>query len=412
MTTDRVVIVGAGQAGAWAARTLRDEGYAGSIVLVGAELHPPYERPPLSKEILLGECQPDALTIVDVATLEALNIESRLGTEVAAIDRAGQHITLADGEQLPYSKLVLCTGGRARRLAIEGIEHERVHTLRSLDDALRLKAALSTEAGHVLVMGGGWIGLEVAASARKLGCEVMIVEAADRLCQRSVAPDVSEALLALHTSHQNEVLLGTHVVAAAASGNTLRLALSNGQTRQCSHVIMAAGLIANDELAQQAGLVCTNGIHVDDRCLTNDPNIYAAGDVALTETSGTNVRMRLESWQNAQDQGMAVARSILGHDAVYRPTPLLWSQQFDQFIQIAGHVHGGTITVMRTMPNGGSLRFYLNADQAVLGVIGMNAGRDYRFARQLVERLACVPPTELADPDKPLKQLAALGVAA
>lgn len=413
MTTDRVVIVGAGQAGGWAARTLRDEGYAGSIVLVGVETHAPYERPPLSKEILLGLSEPEALTIVDHATLASLDIETRLGAEVLTIDREARQLVLASGEQLHYDKLVLCTGGRARHLPIPGIAHERVHTLRSLDDALRLKQALTTQAGHVLVIGGGWIGLEVAASARQLQCAATIVEFADRLCQRSVTADVSEVLLTLQTSHQNQVLLGTQVLGITASEQGLAAELSNGQTLQCAHVIVAAGLIANDELARQAGLTCnTHGIQVDALCRTNDPNIYAAGDVAVMETTGTGGWSRLESWQNAQDQGMAVARAIMGHDTHYRPTPMLWSQQFDQFIQIAGHVHGGAITAMRTMPNGGTLRFYLTEQEVVAGVIGMNAGRDYRFAKQLVERGARVAAADLADAAIPLKQLAAASPAA
>lgn len=413
MTTDRVVIVGAGQAGGWAARTLRDEGHQGSIVLVGAETHAPYERPPLSKEILLGLSQPEALTIVDHTALESLNIETRLGTEAVAIDREARQLVLTNGEQLQYDKLVLCTGGRARDLPIPGIDHERVHTLRSLDDALRLKQALTTQVGHVLVIGGGWIGLEVAASARQLHCGVTIVEFADRLCQRSVTADVSEVLQNLHASQQTKVLLGTHVLAIKATEQGLNAELSNGQSLQCDHIIVAAGLLANDELARQADLTCNNhGIQVDGLCRTNDPSIYAAGDVAVMETAGTAGWSRLESWQNAQDQGMAVARAILGHDTLYRPTPMLWSQQFDQFIQIAGHVHGGAITAMRTMPNGGTLRFYLTADEVVAGVIGMNAGRDYRFAKQLVERGLRAAAAELADPGIPLKQLAAASLAA
>lgn len=412
MTIGQVVIVGAGQAGGWAARTLRDEGYAGRIVLVGAEAHAPYERPPLSKEILLGESTPDALTIVDDATLKTLDIDAHFNTEVRDIDRAARLITLDDGRQLPYDKLVLCTGGRARRLEIQGIDHERVHTLRTLDDALRLKTALSRDPGRVLVIGGGWIGLEVASSAQQMGRDVTIVEFAQRLCQRSVAPDASAALLALHASHQTQVLLGTHVTGAAPSAAGLRVSLSSGETIDCAHVVMAAGLLANDELAREAGLACDNGIHVDERCMTSDPDIYAAGDVAISETWTGGIRARLESWQNAQDQGMAVARAILGHDISYRPTPMVWSQQYDQFIQIAGHVNGSATTVLRQMPNGGSLRFYLDAEGITVGVIGMNAGRDFRFARQLVERSIPVACADLADAGKPLNRLVTSAIAA
>ncbi|MFT0545745.1 NAD(P)/FAD-dependent oxidoreductase [Allopusillimonas ginsengisoli] len=405
--TERVIIVGAGQAGGWAACTLRDEGYSGSIVLVGGEVHPPYERPPLSKEVLLGESDPHTLTIVDEAKLNELNVVCRFGVEVVSINRAEHTITLSGGEKLPYDKLILCTGGRARQLTIDGIEHERVHVLRTLDDALRLKAALTEEVGRVLVIGGGWIGLEVAASSRRLGCDVTIVEYANRLCQRSVSPDMSDALLVLHREQGNEVLLGISVARLEQVESGLRVALSNGQTLICSHVIMAAGLVANDELAREAGLLCDNGIYVDEKCCTSDPNIYAAGDVAITEMFAVGTKARLESWQNAQDQGIAVAHSVLGHEISYKPTPFLWSHQFDQFIQIVGHVNSGVVTALRHTPNRGTLRFYLDGEQKIVGVIGMNAGREFRSARQLVGGHASISPLDLADPGLPLKDLVA-----
>ncbi|MGB6103867.1 MAG: FAD-dependent oxidoreductase [Pusillimonas sp.] len=440
MTVGRVVIVGAGQAGGWAARTLREEGYQGSIVLIGDEAHAPYERPPLSKEILLGASAPEQLTLVPEEELLSLQVEARFGVRVSRIDRERKRVFLAsvqqlaglggamdgggDAEPLDYDALVLCTGGRARCLPIEGSGDERVHTLRTLDDALRLRAALTGAPGPVLVIGGGWIGLEVAASARQLGCEVTLVECADRLCQRSVAPDVSMALLNLHAANGVQVMLGAGVSALSAcpadgrpahsreareeaGPAVLEATLTNGQSLHVAHVVMAAGLVSNDEQAAEAGLVCRNGIVVDDRCRSSDPAIYAAGDVAVTETAVDGVHMRLESWQNAQDQGMAAARAILGKDVNYRPTPLLWSQQFDQFIQIAGYVNDAVLTAIRELPGGGSIRFYLDGEETVCGAIGMNAGRDWRFARQLAERRQRVSPAALADLGQTLKTLAA-----
>lgn len=412
MTAGRIIIAGAGQAGGWTARTLRDKGYTGEIVLVGAETHLPYERPPLSKEILLGTGTPDALAVLDNEALKTLDIDIRLNNEVVNIDRDAHSVMLGNGEQLAYDKLVLCTGGRARHLPINGLAYERVFTLRTLDDALRLKTALAAEAGHVLVIGGGWIGLEVASSARQMGSEVTLVEYADRLCQRSVTPDISDLLFDLHTSQQVNIMLETQVLDVTPAEKGLAVSLSNGQTLVCTCIIVAAGLIANDELAKQAGLDCNNGIFVDGQCRTSDPDIYAAGDVAITRTAPTGVQLRLESWQNAQDQGIAAAASILDGEDDYRPIPMLWSEQFDRQIQIFGHVNGQVRLALRQLARGAALHFYLNEDDVIVGVIGVNAGRDFRFARQLVERAAKICSADLLDAEKSLKQLSVLAVVA
>src|SRR5690606_24389697 len=374
MTTGTVVIVGGGQAGAWAARSLRDLGHAGPIVMVSEERHAPYERPPLSKEILLGTGSADELTIHSHEEVGALHSDRLSVVRVTIRDREGRRVILEGGEQLVYDTLILATGGRARRLDLPGVDSPRVHTLRTLDDAHRLRAALTGEPGHVLVVGGGWIGLEVAASARALGAEVTVLEAADRLCARSVAPDVSAALLDLHREQGVSVRLETSLTALQDQDDRLRVTLSDGTQLECQHLIMAAGLVANDELAVQAGLQCANGVLVDRQCRSSDPHIYAAGDVAVMETSLAGRRMRLESWQNAQDQGMAVAQAIMGQDVDYCPVPMVWSQQYDQFIQISGHVHAGDQWTERRTSTG-ILRFYLDATGTVVAAIGMNAGR-------------------------------------
>ena len=412
MTIGNIVIVGAGQAGAWVARSLRDGGHTGPVILIGDELHAPYERPPLSKEILLGSGTAEELTLLDHDECASLDIETRLGTRVEGIDRPARRLRLSGGEELSYDKLVLCTGGHARRLDLPGLDDPRVHTLRTLDDALRLKAALSETPGHVVVVGGGWIGLEVAASARSLGCEVTVFESADRLCARSVTPDVSAALQKLHEAQQVNVLLSTQLSTVTPTEDGFSLTLSSGKRLDCRHIIVAAGLVANDALARDAGLTCANGIVVDTQCRTSDPDIHAAGDVAILETSLPGTRLRLESWQNAQDQGMAVAQAILGRDVSYRPVPMVWSQQYDRFIQIAGHVNAGTLVAERPAGVDGSLRFYLADDTTVLGAIGMNAGRDFRFARQLVERSCRIAPDVLTDTTRPLNKLATATVSA
>lgn len=403
MTT--VVIVGAGQAGGWAARTLRDQGFAGRIVLVGQESHAPYERPPLSKDILLGQGTSVAeLTLLDAAAMQALDIEALLGRRALRIDRERRCVILDDGGELAYDHLVLATGGRARQLLPELADHPRMFTLRTLDDALRLKESLSRPS-RLLIIGGGWIGLEVAATARQLGHAVTLLEAAPRLCQRSVCAAMSDELAAVHGEQGVDLRLGVTAAQVHPEGEGFKAVLSDGATLSCTHIVMAAGLLANDELAVEAGLPCRQGVVVDERCRSADPCIYAAGDVALRPADGQRPAMRLESWQNAQDQGIAVAQAILGQDVHYLPTPLVWSQQYDRFIQICGHVSEARSTALRPLKQGGSLRFYLDDQGIVQGVIGINAGRDWRTARALVERQSRADPQELADPAIALNKL-------
>ncbi|HRL20548.1 MAG TPA: FAD-dependent oxidoreductase [Alcaligenes sp.] len=400
-----VLILGAGQAGGWAARTLRDQGFAGRIVLVGQESHAPYERPPLSKDILQGQGTSVAeLTLLDAATMQALNIEALLGRCALRIDRERKTVTLDDGSELAYDHLVLATGGRARQLLPELAQHPRMFTLRTLDDALRLKESLS-QPSHLLIIGGGWIGLEVAATARQLGHEVTVLEAAPRLCQRSVCAAMSDELATVHTEQGVDLRLGTTAAQVQPEAAGFVATLSDGSTLTCTHIVMAAGLLANDELAEQAGLPCRQGVIVDEQCRSADPHIYAAGDVALRPADGVRPALRLESWQNAQDQGMAVAQAILGQQVHYLPTPLVWSQQYDRFIQICGHVDQAQDTVLRSVKQGGSLRFYLDAQGALQGVVGINAGRDWRAARALVERREKADPRALADPAIALNKL-------
>lgn len=410
MTNTSVVIVGAGQAGGWAARTLREEGHTGPIFLIGDEPHAPYERPPLSKDILLGTATAAELALLTQEELERLDVHLRLGMRASAIDRSARRVVLENGEQIAYDKLLLSTGGRARRLDLPGLESPRVHTLRTLDDAMRLKAVLSNQPGRVLIVGGGWIGLEVAASARAVGASVTVLEAADRLCPRSVSPDVSSALRELHAAKGVEVELGTQLRTVTPHEHGLSVTLSDGRLLEYEHVVLATGLIANDELARAAGIECANGLRVDRQCRSSDPDIFAAGDVAVMETS-LGVFLRLESWQNAQDQGMIVAKAMLGQNVEYVPVPMVWSQQFDQFIQISGYINAGTQAVLRETTSG-TLRFYLGEDSTVLGAIGMNAGRDFRFARQMVERSCRVAAGDLQDPSRPLNKLATATVAA
>ncbi|SEB20488.1 NAD(P)/FAD-dependent oxidoreductase [Variovorax sp. YR216] len=400
-----IVIVGAGQAGGWAAQTLRSEGFGGRIVLLGDETHLPHERPPLSKAVLAGEAAPESTWLFKEAAFVALDLDWRPGTRVTRIDRAGRRVELADGEPIAYDKLILCSGGRARPLAAPGADTARIHTLRTIDDAQRLGSALGS-ARSLVVIGGGWIGLEVAATARKKGLDVVVLEAQSRLCERSVPAQVSEHLLELHRAHGTRIVLDAKVKAFGSDHEgRSTVELDDAGTLRADAVFAGVGLIPNDELARAAGLECDGGVLVDARCVSSDPDILAAGDVAVTPNRWAGRRLRLESWQNAQEQGMAAARSALGQAVDHQPLPWFWSDQYDMNLQIYGMPSATDRVVMRGRPDAGSfLLFYLDGD-IVRAAIGVNAARDLRFARRLIEQRKAVDAARLADPGVPMARI-------
>lgn len=407
MHTDQstIVIIGAGQAGAWAARTLREEGFAGRLLLIGDEIHPPYERPPLSKAVLSGETAPESLHILNAAALTALSIEWLANAPVARIDRADHRVILADGQAIHYDKLILCTGGRARELDVPGRSLPGVHTLRTIADAQRLGPLLRPGA-HIVVVGGGWIGLEVAATARKRGAAVTVIETMARLCERSVPEALSAHLHGMHVAQGVEVLLGAAVAGFARDAEgPLEVMLGDGKTIACDTAVVGIGLVPNDELARAAGLDCEGGVLVDAQCRTSDPDILAAGDVAVARNSWAGRRLRLESWQNAQDQGIAAARSALGRDVDYDPLPWFWSDQHGTNLQIYGVPLPGHQVVVRGDPSAGSFVFFYLEGERVMAALGGNAARELRFARRLIEKRTPVSAQDLADPAVSLAKL-------
>ncbi|MBS0452267.1 MAG: FAD-dependent oxidoreductase [Proteobacteria bacterium] len=399
-----IVIVGAGQAGGWAAQTLRSEGFAGRVVLVGDEPHRPYERPPLSKAVLAGEAPEGSTALMKPEAFDKLHIDWRADTAVSAIDRAARQVRLQAGDAIGYDKLILCTGGRARRLDIPGADLPGVFTLRSIADARSLGAAL-LPGKRLLVVGGGWIGLEVAATARRKGMEVTVVEAAARLCERTVPPEISDHLLELHTAHGVQVLLGTGIESFAALPQGLSAVLGNGQRLDCSAALVGVGMVPNDGLARAAGLQCDGGVWVDAQCRSSDPDILAAGDVAAWHGQWAGRRMRLESWQNAQEQGIAAARSALGMAVNHQPLPWFWSDQYDVNLQIFGMPAPGHERVLRGDPASGSFVLFFLEQGKVVAALGPNAAKDLRFARRLIERGTHVDAQKLADLQIPLAKL-------
>lgn len=398
------VVIGASQAGGWVARTLRAEGFEGRVVLIGEEPYLPYERPPLSKAALLGEASLDSTYFWPPESYRELNIEARLGVRAAAIDRARRQVVLEGGETVAYDRLALATGARPRRLAIDGADLPGIHYLRTMDDTQAIRGGVAAGA-TALTVGGGWIGLECAATLGKLGCKSVVVEFADRLCGRAVTPDISDWLLGFHRSHGVDVRLESSVERFEGNGRVARAVLSDGGTIECSLVVVGIGVIPNSELAGEAGLAVENGIVVDALCRTSDPDIFAAGDVTSHPSALLGRRVRLESWENAQNQGIAAGKSMLDRGAPYSEVPWFWSDQHDANIQMVGLPENWDHAATRGDPATGTfITFYLRAEQ-VVGAIAVNNGRDVRFAKRLMQAGKQVSAADLANPDIKLQAL-------
>ncbi|MGE4014453.1 MAG: NAD(P)/FAD-dependent oxidoreductase, partial [Alphaproteobacteria bacterium] len=337
---ERIVIVGAGQAGGRAAQALRQAGYTGSLILVGDERWAPYERPPLSKALILANDGHEKVRLHDPTYYGQHNIDLRLGAVAARIDRVAKRLELADGTTLPYDRLMLATGARVRKLAIPGAELNGIFYLRDLADSESIRTRISAGV-KVAVIGGGFIGLEIAASAKKRGAEVTVLEAADRLMGRAVAREIGDWFAGMHRRHGVDIRLGVQVKAIEGADKVEAVALGDGAKVAADLVIVGIGIVPNVELAKDAGLTIDNGIVVDEFGRTSDPDIYAAGDVANQPNHFLGRRLRLESYQNAQDQGMAVAVNMIdggaaGAPKAYEDSLWVWSDQHDVNLQMTG----------------------------------------------------------------------------
>lgn len=382
MTDDRsFVIVGAGQAGRWLALTLRSHGFAGRIIWLGDEPLRPYERPPLSKAVLKGQADLAQLALLADDKWAELDIDWRPGQRVVAIDRAARQLRTEGGDSVRYDLLFLAHGGRARTLP--GVPAQaRVLTLRTWDDAMLIKQQLEA-ARRVLVLGGGWIGLEVAASARLMGREVTVIEAAPRLCMRTMPPCVSEHLRALHGSRGVALRLGVAVTGVQADAAGVKVALADGGQVAGDVLIVGIGLKANDELAAEAGLAVANGVLVDAQGRSEDPAIFAVGDVAnAMQADGS--RLRIESWENAQRQAVAAARAALGfaHDPGAEGPPWFWSDQFDDNLQVLGQPDERLALVERIDSARRQRIFFFCDGPRVRAVAAVNAGREIKVVRK------------------------------
>jgi len=404
MSTQRIAIVGAGQAAAQAVETLIKRGHSGRITLVGDEGLLPYQRPPLSKKFLAGTLDRDRLLIRHAAHYVDHGVDLRLGFAAVGIDRALRRIDIADGSSVEYDALLLATGSHPRLLPLTGSELVGVHYLRSVADVDRLRAELAP-GRRVVIIGGGYIGLEVAATCREAGLDVTVLEAADRVMNRVVSPAVSAFYEAEHAKHGVHILCGARIDSLVPGGEstpgTRKVAavrLEDGHELQADFVLVAIGVLPTDSLARAAGLECENGILVNEYCRTSDPHIWAAGDCARHPSIHYGTRVRLESVDNAFEQGTSAALNMLGIRTIHDKVPWFWSDQFDLKMVIVGLSAAHDEVVLRGDPSSRAFSVCYLRDGELIAVETVNHTKDQMAARKLIPAKARPDLAKLADP--------------
>ncbi len=397
-----IVIVGAGQAGASLAAKLRVLGHTGAVTLIGEEPQPPYQRPPLSKGYLLGEMELERLFLRTAAFWEEQDVTLRLATRAKALDTAARTVRLSDGEVLSYDHLALTTGSRPRRLpAGIGGDLENVFTVRTLADVDRMAPAFRPGA-RALIVGGGYIGLEAAAVAAKLGLRVTLIEAAPRILQRVAAPETADFFRRLHEAHGVRILEGAGLARLTGEGRVTGAVLGDGTELAADLVVVGIGIAPNTELAEAAGIAVENGIRTDEAGRTSAPQVWAAGDCASFPCGDT--RIRLESVGNAIDQAEAVAANMLGANQPYTAKPWFWSDQYDVKLQIAG-LNTGYDRIVTRPGEGGAVSFWYYRGEQLLALDAMNDGRAYMVGKRLIDAGRSPDPALVADPVTDLKAL-------
>jgi len=394
------VIVGAGQAGVQIAESLRQEKYDGPITLLGAEAYAPYNRPPLSKKFLLDRPELASLAIRGPEALQRRQIDLQLRTQVTAIDRRSREVVLADGRRVSYGGLALTTGARLKALPLPGVELAGVFGLRTIDDALSIGAALDhclSAAVPLVVIGGGFIGLEIAATARKRGIEVTVLEGLGRLMSRVVAPIVSEAAARLHLAHGVRLLFDVRITALEGRlGAVSAVRTADGQLHPAGCVLVGVGVNPDDSLASAAGLECERGIIVDDCARSSDPLIVAAGDCTARRLADGSL-LRLESVQNAVEQGKSAAAALLGRQRPFTAAPWFWSDQYDLKLQMVGLSQGYDEIVTRGNPEQPAFSAYYLRAGKLIAVDSLSRIADHMNARKLLDRGLTPTAAQIAD---------------
>jgi 3-phenylpropionate/trans-cinnamate dioxygenase ferredoxin reductase subunit len=399
----RIVIVGAGQAGLQTALSLRQGGFDGALVLLGGEAHAPYQRPPLSKQVLKGEWPPEKCQLRTPAFLEQQGIDFRPGTRAITLDTKRRQVALADDRVIDYDQLAICTGARLNRLELSGSGLTGIHYLRTVDDAVSLREALKTGA-HLTVAGGGYIGLEVAASARELGCEVDLIEPQPRLMQRSTLPPISAWFEARHRQEGIRLHLG-HLMTEILGGDRVRaVTLDDGTLIETELLLEGIGVRPELDWLEGSGIDTNRGVLVDQRCRTNVDGVFAAGDVCEGLHPLLEGQVLLESVQNAVSQGKVVAANMLGQKQSYADVPWFWSEQFGQRLQMAGLPRAGDELVIREHDPHSMTVMSLGTER-LHAVQCINAPRDYMAARKLIAGGRVRGLQRLRDPSTNIEEL-------
>jgi 3-phenylpropionate/trans-cinnamate dioxygenase ferredoxin reductase component len=403
VTPRRVVIVGANLTGGTAAVTLRKEGFDGEVVLVGEEPHPPYERPALSKEYLRGEQPFEGALVRPDGWFEEQSIEARFGVRAERVDPRERVVVLQGGERVTYDALLLATGGRPRTLP--GAPRDRVLYLRTIEDADRIRARLEP-GSHLVIVGAGFIGAEVAASARMLGVGVTVLERHEALLVRAIGPEIGRIYAEIHRERGVDLRTGEGVRAVEETADGVVVRTTTGARIEGDAVVVGVGIEPNVELAQVAGLEVDNGVVVDEFCRTSVEGIFAAGDVANHHHPVFGRRIRVEHYDNALKQGTAAARNMLRRDEVFDDPHWFWSDQYEYNLQYAGFAHEWDQIVVRgSLEDRDFVAFYLR-DGVILAALGLNRGGDVRRAMQLIGKRVAPEPTRLKDQDVDLRALA------
>ncbi len=398
-----ILVIGGGQAGAQAIDTLRREGFGGRLVLIGDEPELPYQRPPLSKKFLSGEMPADRLVFRHRSFYDEHRIELKLGKQAVRLDAAERQVELADGEKLTYDRLLLCLGAESRRLTCPGADLPGVHYLRAIADVAPIQACFKP-AARVVIIGGGYIGLETAATCRKMGCEVTVLEMADRVMNRVVAPSVSTYFADEHRAHGVTLICDTRVVCLEGRELVEYVVCADGTRHAADLVIVGVGAVPTTELASAAGLACDNGIVVDEYCRTSDAAIYAAGDCTNHPSLRFGRRVRLESVDNAFEQAKTAALNLLDRPAAHDRVPWFWSDQFDNKLLIVGLSQDHDRQVLRGDPASRSFSVCYLKGRELLAVEAVNHSKDYMAARKLIAERALMHPDKLADNEIALKE--------
>lgn len=403
---DDILIIGAGQAAAQAVQSLRAEGFEGPIKLFGDEPYAPYQRPPLSKKFLAGEIGYDRVELKGADFYAQANVETHWGTRVTEIERKAKRVLTGDGRAFDYGKLIIATGSRVREINVPGFELDGVHYLRNIEDVKAVQAHFN-EGAKMVVVGGGYIGLEVAAVAAKRGIDVTVLETADRVMARVVDPIVSHFYERVHRAEGVKIETGVTVAGFEGKDKVEAVVSGEGKRYPCDFVVVGIGIIPNTELAAEAGLKVENGISVDEQCRTSDADICAAGDCTSHPNAVYGHRLRLESVQNAIEQGKTAAATLAGKEKPYNQVPWFWSDQYDLKLQIVGLSMGYTEAVVRGDPEAGrSFAVFYLKDGVLIAVDAVNRAPEFMMAKMLTAKKAVLDPARIRDEAIPVKEIA------